>query len=72
MVTQRWVSSKEAAREIGVSHRMAQSLLARGLIAGARRVGDGPRARWAVPSPVVRIRAPRGPRNRPGFSVQPE
>ena len=46
-----------------------QSLLARGLIQGARRLGDGPRAPWMVPSPVVRIRARYGPKNRPGVAA---
>ena len=67
MAAQRWVSSKEAAREIGVGHRMLQSLLARGLIKNARRLGDGPRSPWLILSPVQRIRAPSGPKKRPGI-----
>ena len=72
MAAQRWVSSKEAAREIGVGHRMLQSLLARGLIQGAVRLGEGPRAPWLVPSPVIRIRGSRGPTNRPGLKIEPD
>ena len=62
-----YVSSKEAAEQLGVSLRTVQSLLARGLIAGAVRLGTGPRAPWAIPTPVVRIRADRGPKKRPGM-----
>ena len=62
----RWVSSREAAEELGISVRTLQSLLVRGLIVGARRLGTGPRAPWIIPSPVTRIRADRGPRRRPG------
>ena len=61
-----YVSSAEAAEQLGVSLRTVQSLLARGLIVGATRLGRGPRAPWIIPSPVVRIRADRGPRRRPG------
>ena len=53
----RWVSSREAAEELGISLRTLQSLLVRGLIVGARRLGTGPRAPWLIPSPVIRIRA---------------
>ena len=63
---QHWVSSREAAEELGISVRTLQSLLVRGLIVGARRLGTGPRAPWLIPSPVTRIRADRGPRRRPG------
>ena len=61
-----YVSSREAALELGISIRTVQSLASRGLILGAIRLGDGPRAHWMIPSPVVRIRAARGPRRRPG------
>ena len=61
-----WVSSREAAAELGISLRTLQALLVRGLILGARRLGTGPRAHWIIPSPVIRIRADRGPRRRPG------
>ena len=61
-----YVSSKEAAEQMGVSLRTVQSLLARGLIVGAVRLGTGPHAPWVIPTPVVRIRADRGPRRRPG------
>ena len=63
---QRWVSSREAATELGISLRTLQALLVRGLIVGARRLGTGPRAHWLIPSPVIRIRADRGPKRRPG------
>ena len=63
---QRWVSSREAATELGISLRTLQALLVRGLIVGARRLGAGPRAPWIIPSPVIRIRADRGPQRRPG------
>ena len=62
----RWVSSREAAEELGISLRTLQDLLVRGLIVGARRLGTGPRSPWIVPSPVIRIRADRGPQRRPG------
>ena len=62
----RWVSSREAAAELGISLRTLQSLLVRGLIVGATRLGTGRRAPWMIPSPVIRIRADRGPRARPG------
>ena len=61
-----YLSSAEAAEQLGVSVRTLQSLLARGLIVGATRLGTGPRAPWIIPSPVVRIRADRGPKRRPG------
>ncbi len=61
-----YLSSAEAAEQLGVSVRTLQSLLARGLIVGAVRLGTGPRAPWARPTPVVRIRADRGPKRRPG------
>ena len=67
-----WLSSKEAARENGVTLRVMQALLARGLIQGAVRLGDGPRAPWLVPSPVIRIRGSRGPTNRPGLKIEPD
>ena len=67
-----WLSSKEAARENGVGHRMLQSLLARGLIQGAVRLGERPRAPWLVPSPVIRIRGSRWPTNRPGLKIEPD
>ena len=63
---QHWVSSREAAEELGISLRTLQDLLVRGLIVGARRLGTGPRSPWIVPSPVIRIRADRGPQRRPG------
>ena len=63
---QHWVSSREAAEELGISLRTLQDLLVRGLIVGARRLGTGPRAPWIIPSPVIRIRADRGPKRRPG------
>ena len=62
----RYVSAKEAAVEIKVSTRTLQSLAARGLIDGAVRLGGGPRGPWMIPSPVVRVRADSGPKNRPG------
>ena len=61
-----YVSSKEAAEQLDISLRTLQDLLDRGLIVGAVRLGTGPRAPWAIPTPVVRIRADRGPRRRPG------
>ena len=63
---QHWVSSREAAAELNISLRTLQDLLVRGLIVGARRLGTGPRSPWIIPSPVIRIRADRGPRARPG------
>ena len=62
----RWVSSREAAGELNIALRTLQDLLARGMIVGARRLGTGPRAPWIIPSPVIRIRADRGPQRRPG------
>ena len=62
----RWVSSREAAGELNISLRTLQDLLARGMIVGARKLGTGPRAHWLIPSPVIRIRADRGPQRRPG------
>ncbi len=62
----RWVSSREAAEELDISLRTLQDLLARGMIQGARRLGTGRRSPWIIPSPVIRIRADRGPQRRPG------
>ena len=61
-----FLSTGEAAEQMGISPRRLQELLARGLIVGATRLGTGPRAPWAIPIPIVRIRADRGPKRRPG------
>ncbi len=61
-----YVGTSEAAAQLGISLRTLEALLVRGLIVGATRLGTGRRAPWAIPTPVVRIRADRGPRRRPG------
>ena len=61
----RWVSSREAAEELGISLRTLQSLLVRGLIVGARRLGT--RAESALAHPIPCHPDPgRGPKRRPG------
>ena len=61
-----YVSSREAAIELGISIRRVEALASNDLILGAIKLGDGPRAHWMIPSPVIRIRANYGPRRRPG------
>ena len=61
-----FVGTLEAAAHMGISQRRLQELLAQGRILGATQLGTGPRAPWVIPVPIVRIRADRGPRRRPG------
>ena len=62
----RWVSTEEASKQLRLRPRTVQDLAARGLIWGARKLGSGPKAHWMFPDPVIRVRAARGPRHRPG------
>ena len=51
------ISSSQAAIELGISEQAVRSLIKRGRIAGAKRVGR----QWIIPSPVARINPARGP-----------
>ena len=63
----RWVSSREAAEELGISLRTLQSPTRAGADRGRPQARDrAESAPWLIPSPVIRIRADRGPKRRPG------
>ena len=57
MVAQTYISSQQAAAEIGVSRRRMGQFLAAGRVVGAKRVGRA----WIVPSPVKLTPGRRGP-----------
>ena len=61
MMSQRWISTDLAGRELGISQRMVAQLLQAGRIVGARQLPNG---RWVIPTPVRRLPGTRGPRFR--------
>ena len=68
MAPTQWLSARQAAEAMDppVTQPTMNRLLNRGLIQGAVQV-DG---RWLIPAPVVRLKAPRGPKNRPGVETE--
>lgn len=53
----KFISSTQAAIELGISQRAVKALLGRGAIQGALRVGHA----WIIPSPIARVAPVRGP-----------
>ena len=60
-----YVSVTQAAKQLDVSEQMVRSLARRGLLQGAINF----QGRWLIPSPVVRLKAPMGPTDRPGVEL---
>ena len=61
-----YISATEAAGELDISESRVRRLAQAGLIQGAVNF----QGRWLIPSPVVRLKAPMGPSDRPGIELQ--
>ena len=61
-----YVSVADAALYLKVSEDMVRRLARRGLLQGAVNF----QGRWLIPSPVIRVKAPMGPSNRPGVDLR--